>query len=80
MPLIFSLSRFLVKRVLTYFISDKLAGASVSNYKLTRRRRNALPITETELKLIAAAAIIGFSKSPINGYSTPAAMGTPKTL
>ena len=32
-----------------------------------RRRRNALPITETELKLIAAAAIIGLSRIPKNG-------------
>lgn len=31
------------------------------------RRRSALPITETELKLIAAAAIIGLSRSPKNG-------------
>ncbi len=31
------------------------------------RNRNAFVITETELKLIAAAAIIGLSKSPKNG-------------
>jgi len=31
------------------------------------RRRNALAITETELKLIAAAAIIGLSSNPITG-------------
>ena len=39
-----------------------------------------LAITETELKLIAAAAIIGFSSSPNAGNSTPAASGTPTAL
>lgn len=33
----------------------------------TFRRRKALPITETELKLIAAAAIIGLNRIPKNG-------------
>ena len=37
-------------------------------------------ITETELKLIAAAAIIGESKIPIEGYNIPAAIGIPNTL
>ena len=41
---------------------------------------NAFVITETELKLIASAAIIGESNNPKNGYKTPAAIGTPKTL
>src|SRR5690242_2921133 len=41
-------------------------------YKLTFRSRNALAITETELKLIAALAIIGLSNQPNTGYSTPA--------
>ena len=31
------------------------------------RRRKALPITESELRLIAAAAIIGLSKRPKKG-------------
>ena len=35
---------------------------------------------DTELKLIAAAAIIGLKSSPKNGYSTPAAIGTPSAL
>jgi len=39
-----------------------------------------LPITETELKLIAAAAIIGDNSIPKKGYSTPAAIGTPAVL
>ena len=42
--------------------------------------RNALPITETELKLIAKAAIIGESNIPKNGNKTPAAMGKPIVL
>ena len=32
-----------------------------------RRRRSALPITETELRLIAAAAIMGSSRTPNAG-------------
>lgn len=39
-----------------------------------------LTITETELKLMAAAAIIGDSNIPKNGNSTPAATGTPSEL
>ena len=35
-----------------------------------------MAMTETELKLIAAAAIIGFSRSPKAGNRTPAARGT----
>ena len=37
-------------------------------------------MTETELKLIANAAIIGDSNIPKNGNKTPAAMGTPRVL
>ncbi len=44
------------------------------------RRRSALLTTETELKLMAAAAMTGLSKSPNTGYRTPAAMGTPAEL
>ena len=47
---------------------------------LARRNRKALLMTETELKLIAAAARIGLSSHPKNGYSTPAAIGTPIEL
>jgi hypothetical protein len=39
-----------------------------------------LPITDTELKDLAAAAMIGDSRMPKNGYSRPAAMGTPRLL
>ncbi len=34
---------------------------------LSRRRRSAFVITDTELKLIAAAAIMGLSSRPKNG-------------
>ena len=46
----------------------------------SRRSRSALAITDTELNVIAALAIIGLSSQPKNGYSTPAAIGTPSTL
>jgi hypothetical protein len=42
--------------------------------------RNALAMTETELKVIAALAIIGLSNNPVTGYNTPAATGIPMTL
>ena len=37
-------------------------------------------MTDTELRLIAAPAIIGLSSRPQNGYSTPAATGMPRAL
>lgn len=49
-------------------------------HKFTRRNRSALKITDTELKLMAAAAMMGESKMPRNGYNTPAATGTPNEL
>ena len=36
-------------------------------HAFTRRRRSAFPITETELKLIAAAAIMGLNSKPEKG-------------
>lgn len=44
------------------------------------RNRSAFVMTETELKVIAALANIGLSSTPINGYRTPAATGTPTKL
>ena len=41
--------------------------AQRSGYSLTVRNRSALAITETELKLIAAPAIIGLRRTPKNG-------------
>jgi hypothetical protein len=42
--------------------------------------RKLLLTTDTELKAIAPPAIIGFSKKPLIGYSTPAPSGIPMTL
>jgi hypothetical protein len=44
------------------------------------RSRNALLITLTEDNAIAAAAKIGESKMPRNGYNTPVAIGIPAVL
>ena len=44
-----------------------LPGCNATVYSLIPRSLSALPITETELRLIAAAAIIGLSNSPKNG-------------
>ena len=44
------------------------------------RKRRAFATTETDERLIASAAIIGESSSPVQGHSTPAAMGTPRAL
>ncbi len=46
----------------------------------TPRRRSALLITDTELRLMAAAAMMGLSNTPKNGYRMPAATGTPNAL
>jgi len=37
-------------------------------------------ITDTELKLMAAAAMIGLKRMPNSGYKIPAAIGTPTEL
>ena len=42
--------------------------------------RSAFPITDTELKLIAALAMMGLRSSLKTGYSAPAAIGTPMAL
>lgn len=39
----------------------------VGLYNRTVRSRSALPMTSTELKLIAALAIIGLSSTPLKG-------------
>lgn len=49
-------------------------------YNFIFLKRSEFAITDTELKLIAAAARIGLSNNPKNGYSTPAAIGTPIEL
>ena len=49
-------------------------------YRRNRRNRRALPTTETELRLIAALAIMGERSRPNAGYSAPAARGMPRPL
>ncbi len=46
----------------------------------TRRSRRALVTTETEDRLMAAAAMIGLRRMPKPGYRMPAATGTPSPL
>ena len=55
-------------------------GPPEFSYSFTRFNRSAFITTDTELKLMAAAAMIGESSRPKNGYSTPAAIGMPSTL
>lgn len=55
-------------------------GVGPQTHTRLRRRRSALPMTDTELKLMARAAIMGDSSQPVSGYSTPAAMGMPSVL
>ncbi len=57
-----------------------IANKSAIPYRDNLRKRSALKITDTELKLMAAAAIIGDSRMPKNGYRIPAATGTPSAL
>ena len=51
-----------------------------SSQRSMRRSRSALAMTDTELRLIAAAASMGLRRRPNAGYRTPAAIGTPSTL
>lgn len=48
--------------------------------RFAARNLSAFAITDTLLKLIAAAAIIGLSKTPNTGYNRPAATGIPSEL
>ena len=41
---------------------------------------SAFAMTDTDEKLIVALAMIGLSRIPNHGYSTPAATGTPTAL
>src|ERR1043166_8656982 len=62
-PRLADLARLSVARATFFQVKDANAYARVD------RKRSALPITETELKLIAAPAIIGLRSRPKNGYS-----------
>jgi hypothetical protein len=46
----------------------------VSVQKVALHKRKALPITDTELKLIAVPSMTGLRSWPKKGYSTPAAV------
>jgi hypothetical protein len=48
-------------------LTTQMRSAQRSGYRLIVRKRNALAITDTELKLIAAPAIIGLRRTPKNG-------------
>lgn len=52
----------------------------LTHYSANFRSRKAFVITEIELMLIAALAIIGLSSTPQIGNSTPAASGIPSAL
>ena len=55
-------------------------GAVFSFYNCCPLNRKALLITDTELKLIAALAIIGLKNQCSTGKNTPAAIGIPSRL
>ena len=42
-------------------------GRLLAHYSRAKRKRNELAMTDTELKLIAAAAMIGLSSNPKAG-------------
>ncbi len=55
-------------------------GTPGPHYTFRFRRRSELAITDTLLKLIAAAAIMGLNRMPNQGYKIPAAIGIPRML
>lgn len=57
-----------------------LGAGGIPDQTFALRKRNAFPITDTELNAIAAAANTGVSSNPQKGYSTPAAIGMPRLL
>jgi hypothetical protein len=56
------------------------SGFGKQDYRLYFRSRSAFAMTDTELKLMAAPAMMGLSRMPKKGYSTPAATGMPTVL
>jgi len=71
---------FLIQLFSSLFCVKFTPAVSHGAHNFTRFSLSELVITETELKLIAAAAIIGDSSMPKNGYSTPAVIGAPAVL
>jgi hypothetical protein len=47
--------------------SESVFMAELRPHSLTRRNRRALPMTDSELNVIAAAAIIGLRRTPKKG-------------
>ena len=64
----------------SFFISPLNSHRFDIPYNFKFLKRSALTITDTELNVIAALAIIGLSRSPKIGYRTPAAIGTPNQI
>ena len=64
------------------FVPAKADGRSIPTppYIFTERSLSALPITDTDDRLMAAAAKIGEIRMPRNGKRIPAATGTPAAL
>ena len=54
--------------------------AFVASHSFFILNRNELLTTDTELKAMAAEAIMGFRSGPPKGWSAPAATGIPTTL
>jgi hypothetical protein len=61
-------------------LSDHEPRECTDTYSSMRRSRSALAMTDTELNVIAALAMIGDCRVWKTGYSTPAARGTPRAL
>ena len=66
--------------ILQWVAITKLYGNQKINYNFEIFNRRLLLTTLTELNAIAAPAIIGLSKMPVNGNKIPAATGIPITL
>jgi len=65
-------------KVLRYVANALQISGCTPRYDL--RSRSALETTDSELILMASAAIIGDKSQPVTGYNTPAANGTPSAL
>jgi hypothetical protein len=60
--------------------ADRTAPSPSCHQRRTLLNLSAFAITDTELKVIAALAIMGLRSRPENGYRIPAAIGTPSEL
>ena len=62
------------------YLTEKNFLKEILNYNFFDFNRRLFVTTLTELKAMAAPAIIGFSKKPFTGYRIPAATGIPMRL